>query len=212
MIVAPERLTPGIIEMHWMKPMPITRTSGISAMPWIVAALHQPLDDEDGDAADHQRPGDHHRLAEQRLDMLVERQADHRGGNEGDHQVAQEAPRDRVALKQPHRDCPEGAPVEHHHRQDRAELDDDVEHRPGGGVIAEQLGSEDQMASGRDGQEFGDPLDNAEEDRDEGFAHAGLGSDAPRRGNAFRRRACRNGRGDDSAPARTARRWRAALA
>ena len=34
MMVAPDRLTPGTIARHWMKPMPITRASGMSAMPW----------------------------------------------------------------------------------------------------------------------------------------------------------------------------------
>ena len=33
MIVAPERLTPGIIARHWMRPTPMTVLSGISATP-----------------------------------------------------------------------------------------------------------------------------------------------------------------------------------
>ena len=39
MIVAPERLTPGIIARHWISPTPITVFSGISATPTIGVRL-----------------------------------------------------------------------------------------------------------------------------------------------------------------------------
>ena len=58
----------------------------------------------------------------------------------------------------------EGAPVKHDDGEDRAGLDGDVEQGPFVGLEAEQFGGEDQMAGRRDGQIFGDALDNAEDD------------------------------------------------
>ena len=72
-----------------------------------------------------------------------------------------------VALEQPFEHRPEGAPVEDDDREDRAQLDDDVERRPLLRVEAEQLGGEDQVAGRGDRQEFGDALDDAEDDRDQ---------------------------------------------
>ena len=126
--------------------------------------LHHALDQQDGDAAGDQRPGDDLRRAQQHLDIIVQRQADDRRGNEGDDQVAQEAPAHGLPPQQPHRHRPEGAPVEHHHRQDRAQLDDDVEHRPGRGVIAQQLARQDQVPGRGYGQELGQSLDDAQQD------------------------------------------------
>jgi hypothetical protein len=138
-----------------------------------VAARREPLDREDREAADDQRDRDDLRVPEQRLDMLVQRETDHRRRDKRDHQVAQEQPGFRLTLQQPHADCPERPPVQHHDRQDRAELDDDVEHLPAPRVIAEQPRREDQMPGRGDGQEFGDPLDDAEEDDGEKFGQAG---------------------------------------
>jgi hypothetical protein len=70
----------------------------------------------------------------------------------------------RVPAQQARADRPEGAPVLHHHGQDRAELDDDVEHLPLIGIVAEDLGRKDQVPGRRDRDEFGEPLDDAEQD------------------------------------------------
>ena len=59
------------------------------------AAIGRPgelLDDQDGDAADDQRPGDDHRIAEQQLDLVAERQAEDDRRDEGHEHVADEAP------------------------------------------------------------------------------------------------------------------------
>jgi hypothetical protein len=64
-----------------------------------------------------------------------------------------------------------GLPVQHHDREDRAELDEHVEHRPLRGVVAEQLGGEDQVAGRGDGHELGQALDDAEQDGGEGQSH-----------------------------------------
>ena len=71
---------------------------------------------------------------------------------------------------------PESAPVEHDHGQDRAQLDDDVEHLPLVRIEAEQLGGEDQVAGRGDREEFRDALDDAENDRDQEDGHEGIGS------------------------------------
>ena len=52
----------------------------------------------------------------------------------------------RFLTQQAHAHGPEGAPVEDDHRQDRAQLDNDIEHRPGRGVIAQQFAGEDKVA------------------------------------------------------------------
>ena len=101
MIVAPERLTPGIIARHWMKPTPTAVPSGISATPTMSGRLHQPLDHEDRDAADDQRTATIFGAAEQRLDLVDENEAEDRRGKEGDQDVADEAPRHRIALISP---------------------------------------------------------------------------------------------------------------
>src|SRR5690606_20045568 len=67
---------------------------------------------------------------------------------------------------------PERLPVLHHDREDRAELDHDVEHRPLRGVVAEQLRGENQVASGGDRDELGQALGDAEQDGGEGQSHA----------------------------------------
>src|SRR5436305_258251 len=77
-----------------------------------------------------------------------------------------------VAPEEAHDNGEEGAPVDHDDGEDRAELDDDVEHLPVILVIAQQGTGEDQMAGRGDRQEFGDPLDDAEQDDGEDRAHA----------------------------------------
>ena len=58
MIVAPERLTPGIIARHWTRPTPIAVFERHFGDADDVGSLHQLLDDEDRDAADDERDGD----------------------------------------------------------------------------------------------------------------------------------------------------------
>ena len=130
MIVAPERLTPGIIARHWAMPMPTAVLDRQLGDADDIGSLGQPLDDQDGDAADDQGDRNDLRVPEQRLDMLDQDEAEDRRRQEGDQDVADEAPRDRVAPEQPLEHRPEGPPVEDDDREDRAELDDDVERRP----------------------------------------------------------------------------------
>ena len=92
-------------------------------------------------------------------------------GQKADEHVADEAPRHRILAKHAFEYGPECTPVEHDDREDRAKLDDDVECRPLLRVEAEQLGGKDQMACRRDRQEFGHPLDDAEDDRNQKDRH-----------------------------------------
>jgi hypothetical protein len=103
--------------------------------------------------------------------MLDQDEAEHGRREEGDQHVADEPPRHGVALEQAFEHRPEGAPVEDDDRQDRAELNDDVERRPFVRVEPEQVGGEDQMAGRGDGQEFGDALDDAEDQGEQQDRH-----------------------------------------
>ena len=116
------------------------------------------------DAAHNQCDGDDFRMTKQRLDLLVEGEADHPGGEEAENDVANKAPRQAVARDNAADNADERAPVQHHDREDRAQLDDDVEQLPRIGVEAEKAACEDQMPGRRHGEEFGHALDDAQND------------------------------------------------
>ena len=80
-----------------------------------------------------------------------------------------------LALEHSFEHRPESAPVEDDDGEDRAQLDDDVERRPLLRIEAEQLGGEDQVAGRGDREEFGDALDDAEDDRDQEDWHESVG-------------------------------------
>ena len=100
-MVAPERLTPGIIDRHWIMPTPTALPSEMSATPFSRALRRGPLDHQDGDAAEQQRPGDDGGAAEHCLDPVDEQEAQYRRGQEGDQYVAHEAPAFRLFRKRP---------------------------------------------------------------------------------------------------------------
>ena len=163
-MVAPERLTPG----HHRQALDQADAERLAERDvgdaLLVALGRGPLDRQDRDAAEQQRPGDDQRAAEHRLDPVDQDEADHRRGQEADDDVAEEAPGFGLPPDQADQHRPEGPPVEHDHGEDRAQLDDDVEHRPARGVVAEQFAGEDQMAGRGDRDELGDALDDAEQD------------------------------------------------
>src|SRR5690606_35111111 len=84
-------------------------------------------------------------------------------GEEREEDVAGETQPVRFEFEHADPGLPERLPVLHHDREDRAELDHDVEHRPLRGVVAEQLRGENQVASGGDRDELGQALDDAEQ-------------------------------------------------
>ena len=155
-------------------PMPIAVFDGDVRDAALLGPLGQSLDHEDGDAANDEGDRDHFRVPEQRLDMLQQDEAEDRRWQESDQDVADEPPRYGIAPEQALDHRPEGAPVKYHDREDRAELDDDVEGVPLRVVIAEQGARQDQMPGRGHGQEFGDALDDAEDDRDQQDGHARL--------------------------------------
>jgi hypothetical protein len=60
-------------------------------------ALRHAFDEQDGDTADDQRDRNDLGMTEQRLDLLVQREADDRGGDKGEQDVADETQRHRIA-------------------------------------------------------------------------------------------------------------------
>ena len=105
--------------------------------PTAFLRLGQSLDRQDREAADQQRPGNDPRVAEHRVNLIAEREAENHRRNEGDDQIADEAPRLKVALEQPGEHIPEGSPVQHDDGEDRPGLDGDVEQRPVIGLEAQ---------------------------------------------------------------------------
>ena len=137
-----------------------------------VGLLHSPLDADDGQPAHDEGDADRQWRFEQRLDLLEQKDADDGRWKKGDQDVAHETDRYRIDPHQADGDCPECPPVKHDHRQDRAQLNDDIEHPPMLGIIAEQRTGEDQMAGRGNRDELGDALDNAE-DEDAEQIHGG---------------------------------------
>ena len=91
--------------------------------------------------------------------------ADHRRRQERQQDADDEAPRRRVGEKSD-RQLPQPHEIDRQQREDRAELD---QHREGLAEIlvgeAEEALHQQQMAGGRDGNELGEALDDAEDDR-----------------------------------------------
>ena len=146
--------------------------------PWqlanalVIALLREALYRENGDAADQQRPGNDLGAGQQHVDALLQQHTQHGGRNEGHHHIADKGDGQRLAAQQPMAHRPEGAPELHHHRQNGAQLDDDIEHIPLVAVVPKDLGGEDQVAGGGNRQKFGEPLDNAEQDGGDRERHA----------------------------------------
>ena len=113
------------------------------------------------DAAQDQADGDGGAVEQVVGDVVVQRQADEGGGQEGQDHAHPEALHravagDALGL------LPQGLEVEPEHRQHAAQLDDDFE-----GVAAlelQQFLGDDQVAGAGNRQEFGDALDDAEDD------------------------------------------------
>jgi len=103
----------------------------------------------------------------------MEHQAEHRGRQEADEEQADEAPRAAFGGEAAG-DVQQALAVVPAHREDRPELDHDLEHLAGVVVVAEQVAEDDQVPGGRDRQELGEALDDAEHEggEEEGEVHA----------------------------------------
>ena len=143
-MVAPARDTPGDHRHHLAEADP-ERGPSRHLLDRAMARLRQvALDDQDRDAAQHQR-GDHDPGVEQiGLDETVRQRADHHGRQEREQQIAHEAELLRVMAKAG-RGTREAAEIFPAHRADRAQLDDDLEHLAGRSAKTDQVDSEDEM-------------------------------------------------------------------
>ena len=104
------------------------------------------------------------------LIAVREREAEHGRGHERDRKVEHEAARRRVAA-QAAKGMREAAPVLPDDGEDRAGLDHDLEYLRLVAVEADQVAREDQVPRARDGEEFGQTLDDAQ---DQGVDQRGL--------------------------------------
>ena len=161
MMVAPARDTPGIIDTTWHKPTPKAVKRGHLLDRVMARRRQMALDQQDRDAAQHQR-GDHDpRVVEQGLDEGVGERADHHGRHKREQDVAHEAELVGV-MEQPGGGACEAAEIFPAHRANRAELDHHLEHLPGR-LKTDEITDEDEMAGRGDRQKLGQPLDHAEQ-------------------------------------------------
>jgi hypothetical protein len=159
MMVAPERLVPGIMARHCTRPTfsassgAMSSTASMRTRFWRRSA-HRMM-----------KPPTMKALAttvgreQMRLDGLAEQQTEDDSREEGDADIQHEATR-ALLRGQLGRHALEALGVDQDHRQDGAGLDGDVEHLALGVVHAEQVAGQDQVPGGADRQEFGQALDD----------------------------------------------------
>ena len=85
-------------------------------------------------AAHNEHNGHHHHISQQGIDVLVAKSADNHGRDEGDEQLIVEVPFAQCALNGRQSfgwsgvvEPKKAFPIQHHHRQDGAKLNDNVE-------------------------------------------------------------------------------------
>jgi len=86
------------------------------------------LDPQHDEPAQRQGDGEYARMMEQRLDVADPQGADHGGRHERDRQVPHKAALLRIAGEEAAQHLQDARAKHPHHRQDGAELDDDLEH------------------------------------------------------------------------------------
>jgi hypothetical protein len=131
----------------------------------------EPLDEKNGHAPHDQRDRHHQWCFQHQVDRVLGEHADHGRRQKAERDVAHKMQRFALAAKKPGRHAPEQLAVSDHHRHDRAQLDDDIELRPLRRIVAEELGCEDQVPGGRNGQELGQPFQDAEQNGGERGVH-----------------------------------------
>jgi len=122
------------------------------------------LGPQDDDAAHDERERDRHRRKERRLDRLFEQQSEHDRRDSGDDYIEREAPRLRTARQAGHDagDAPAKLPA---HRENRAELNHDVEGLRVFVGEVEQTARDDQMPGARHRQKLRQTFDDAQNQR-----------------------------------------------
>ena len=125
---------------------------------------------------DHQQGADdegdqHHARREQALDLRMQQQAQHAGGQTGEeeHPDAAQAGKGHALLRP--QQAPETLPVKDDHGHDGPQLDDHLEGRSLFAAEIEQIAHQHQMARGRDRQVFRQPFHDAEDERNPQIIH-----------------------------------------
>ena len=166
MIVAPERLVPGMSANACAMPTFSASSAVMSSTSSMRTRWLAPLGPQDDQAAEDEG-GRHRRRVEQvRLQQLAEGQSEQRQRHEGDRHVDQQAARAGLAPSMGQH-VTDARAVLPHHGQDRCRLDDDLEQLAAFVVEIQQRAGEDQMAGGRDRQKLGQAFDDTH--------HRGLG-------------------------------------
>ena len=130
-------------------------------------ALNPPYDQ----AAQNQRAGDDWRVEEISLDLFMNQCADGPRGDKGDDEIEGQALRPRLR-GQVFNQLYERLAIEPDHGQDGAQLHEDGECLGQRAFEAYETLGQNKMAGGRNGQKFGDTLNNAEDDRfDDVYEH-----------------------------------------
>src|SRR5262249_12235678 len=120
----------------------------------------EPLDEDDADRPDDEGGGHGAWAEEMLLDPVGRDESEDGGGNEGDGDA------DREAARGGH-DANKALPVLDDDGEHRSELNEDREDLGAVPFESEQMVRQEQMAGRGDGQELGNSLDDAEDDRDE---------------------------------------------
>ena len=176
-MVIPEREVPGIRASACAQPtMSAVHQRHLVEQPLLAADA---VGDEEEDAVEEGGAGDQQRVAGVGLDPVLGEQPGDAGGDGADHDRPGHGPGDELAVARPRRAGEEaGDQVAHvavevgEDGDQRPRVGRDVEAEPLVGPV-EEVGDQDQVARGADGQELGEPLDDAEDDgleRTQGFA------------------------------------------
>ena len=128
------------------------------------------LNENERHTVDHQHGGDDGRVMQVRVHPVVKRNADERAGQNRHDDLNPE--HDGLHFKQTDKpfallrlfERPEFGEIQHDDRQNRAELDDHLEHRfeRVGHLQLDELIQQNHVPRGADGQPFGDALHDAE--------------------------------------------------
>jgi hypothetical protein len=137
--------------------------------PRQVPARAHPLDGDHHDASDDERGGDGQRAEEVRLDGLAQEETRDGGRRERDDERDEKAARRRVPREEPTHPLREKDAIVRDDGEDGPQLDHDLEGRGRRIVIAETqpVPDEDQVARRRHRKKLGEPLDDAEQNRDD---------------------------------------------
>ena len=123
------------------------------------------FDPQNNHAAHYQRHRNGIGIKQIGFDSVVKQQTEHYRRHERHHDVAGKTPGGRVALHQPLRHHAELGAKFPHHRQDRTQLNHDLEYLTARiAETAEQIAHDNQMASTGNRQELGQTLDQPHDD------------------------------------------------